>query len=90
MNPEDRIRMLMEENARLRAQLAQGSPYAGEPLLDDAQLAGMEEEYNRRVEGPSPYMQTMPFKGEAGGKPYFKKMPKKGPSGNSSQYIRKL
>lgn len=99
MNPEDRIRMLMEENAMLRAQLGRGNPYAEAapspraPLLDGFELEDMEAELDRRLSGEQPEraVQQMPYKGGQGEGPYIKKMPyKRGSGGNSSQYIRKL
>lgn len=98
MNPEDRIRMLMEENAMLRARLGESNPYADArplpppPMLDDADLDSMEAEYNRRMSGvgPSQYIQKMPYKQGQDPGPYMKKMPQKGAGGNSSKYFRKM
>ena len=99
MNPEDRIRQLMEENAMLRSQLGKGNPYAEvppsqrPPLLDDFELADIDAELDRRLSGERPKraIQQMPHKAGQSEGPYIKKMPyKRGSGGDSSQYIRKL
>jgi len=71
MTPEDQIRMLMEENARLRAQI--GSPY---DKLQDPSYAAYEEEKRRQAmlkdfEGYSTFMDRQP-KGQ-----YLRKEPKR-------------
>lgn len=50
MNPEDQIRMLMEENARLRAQLANNNPYARAKPLGSFNQYGQRPEDLRGAE----------------------------------------
>jgi hypothetical protein len=97
MNPEDRIRQLMEENAMLRAQLEQANPYAAAdaaPLSRPPQGMYEEEdllaEYERSLQPPTPYMQKMPHKAGKGSGPYLKKMPHKEKSGSNTPYLRKM
>ena len=90
MDPEDRIRMLMEENARLRAQI-QGAPnpYAGmvspedqafQQSQDEAMLRDELDRYREFVGGPMAGQYLTPPQKAQAPSPYARK---------ESQYLRK-
>ena len=89
MNPEEMIRMLIEENNRLRAQL-QGSPYAQQPAENPGYAAQFEEKLSRpsgMQYGPS--AKTTPYiRKEQKPGPVTEKGPYKPKPGDNSPYIK--
>jgi hypothetical protein len=96
MSPEEQIRMLIEENARLRAQLQQGSEYFQatpnerySPFMSNAEVA---EDYDAMMNPKSPGKNwvNVPYKERNIKKPGGIKKPGKPYSDPGNQHIRKL
>lgn len=103
MTPEDQIRMLMEENARLREQVAGPDKYSqfradfpdGHPsgMTPDEYAQTLETERQRHARdggfmvAPKNY-ENMPYRpGTQGPGPYLKKMPSRPGRFGPSQYL---